>query len=175
MKKIKITKLKKELVKLYGEKYANEGDAESILNVDELLDALDDERNDSILKHTPEEINETKYKLFKSLNLTEEHINDLLNRLNDYRFIENIDELVEGNYIRWINLNELPDFKLKMGAKLLSIKTKDGDNDNNLLSCVKFLGSIASYFNIKFESNLIFQKLSEQELMLLYVINSIKE
>lgn len=175
MKKIKITKLKKELIKLYGEKYENEDEGDNILNVDELLDALDNDKNDSILKHTPAEINETKYNLFKSLNLNEDHIQDLLNRLNDYRFIENIDDLVEGSYIRWINLNELPEFKLKMGAKLLNIKTKEDDEDNNLLSCVKFLGRMTSYFNIKFENNLIFQKLSEQELMLLYVINSMKE
>lgn len=175
MKKIKITKLKKELVKLYGEKYMNDGGSEGRLDVDELLDALGDDKNDSILKHTPQEINDTKYNLFKSLNLTEDNIQDLLNRLNDYRFIENVDDLVEGSYIRWINLNELPEFKLKTGAKLLSIKTKDNEDDNNLLSCVKFLGGITSYFNIKFESNLIFQKLSDQELMLLYVINSINE
>jgi hypothetical protein len=174
MKKIKITKLKKELIKLYGDKYENDGDTNGMLNIDQLLDALDDEKNDSILKHTPQEINDTKYNLFKSLNLTEENISDLLNRLNDYRFIENIDDLIEGSYIRWINLNELPEFKLKTGAKLISIKTKDNEDDNNLLSCVKFIGGITSYFNIKFETNLIFQKMSDQELMLLYVINSIK-
>lgn len=174
MKKIKITKLKKELVKIYGEKY---NDSETgILNIDELLDALDNEKNDSILKYTPEEINETKYKIFKSLNLSENVIDNLLNKLNDYRFIENVDDLVEGSYIRWINLNELDDFKLKNGAKLLSIKTKENDSDDNLLSCLKYLnGGITSFFNIKFETNLIFQKLSDQELMLLYVIKSINE
>lgn len=174
MKKIKITKLKKELVKIYGEKY-NENES-GLLNVDELLDALDNEKNDSILKYTPEEINDTKYKLFKSLNLSEDVIANLLNKLNDYRFIENVDDLVEGSYIRWINLNELDDFKLKNGAKLLNIKTKENNNDDNLLSCLKYLnGGITSFFNLKFETNLIFQKLSDQELMLLYVIKSIKE
>lgn len=172
MKKIKITKLKKELVKMYGEKY-NEDD---MLNVDELLEALDNKNNNSILEHTPEEISNTKYKLFKSLNLPESVIADLLNKLNDYRFIENVDDLVEGSYIRWINLNEIEDFKLKNGAKLLSIKTKENNSDDNLLSCLKYLNrGITSFFNIKFETNLIFQKLSDQELMLLYVINNIKE
>lgn len=172
MKKIKITKLKKELVKMYGEKY----DGDDMLNIDELLDALDNEKNDSILNHTPEEINNTKYKLFKSLNLSKSVIDDLLNKLNDYRFIENVDDLVEGSYIRWINLNELDDFKLKNGAKLLSIKTKENDSDDNLLSCLKYLnGGITSFFNLKFETNLIFQKLSDQELMLLYVIKNINE
>jgi hypothetical protein len=177
MKKIKITKLKKELNKLYGDGYLKDDNANNTLNIDDILSALENNENESIMNYTSNDILYEKNKLFDSLNIEEEFKTELLNKLTEYRFIENPDNLIEGRYIRWINIVNPDNLYLTLGANIKNIKYNENDENDIILTCIKINSTSykgCNFRKIKFDNNLIFQRLTDQELMLLYVIDKIE-
>jgi hypothetical protein len=81
--------------------------------------------------------------------------------LADYRYVDEINGLQDGRYIRWIPLNvETAEIKLTNGAFLVKTALND---DGVILIC---RNTKRQSVVVKFDNVLIFQKLSEQELIL---------
>ncbi len=136
------------------------------LNVDELLHALDNENNTGISGLTSAKIKKEKNDILQKLQLSGEELKDLHLRLKEYHYIDKLNELQEGRYIRWIPLNtETAEIKLTKGAIL--VKTFLNENGVNLVCRNTYRQSVI----IKFDNVLIFQKLSEQEKILINVID----
>jgi sulfite reductase beta subunit-like hemoprotein len=78
-----------------------------------------------------------------------------------------MNELKYGAYIRWIPIEDPDNIHLTKGALFCEMKITD---DGVFLIC-KNLGYSSKHFRISMDSNLIFQKLTDQELILLSALD----
>ena len=131
------------------------------LDVEELLYALDNENNTGVAGLTASKIKNEKNDVLQKLQLSKEELNDFHRRLADYRYVDEINQLQEGRYIRWIPLNiETAEVKLASGAVLVKIFL---NKDGVMLICKN---AIRKSVILKFDNILVFQKLSPQEQIL---------
>lgn len=127
--------------------------------------SLNNDNNESINNLTSELIKERKETILNELPITKKELVNLTKKLKGYRYVEELQELHIGCYIRWIKLkNSEDEIKLTNGALLCDIKIED----NILLVCKNNMNRI---FNVNMSENLIFQKLTDQEKIILYAID----
>ena len=132
-----------------------------------LNNAIEDESNESLLGLTTSKIKEMNLKVINELCLPKEDALDIMRKLNDYKYVDEMDDLKYGTYIRWIKLNNPDDLNLTKGAIFSDIKiTEQGVN----LICKNF-GDSSKRFTIKMDECLIFRKLTNQELVLLSALD----
>ena len=139
------------------------------MDVNKLIDALDNENNEKILNLTTKKIKEMNMKILMELSLSREKLLDITKKLNGYRYVDEIDELKCGTYLKWILLTD-PDpdnLELNKGALFCEIKCKD---DGVFIIC-KNMGFSSRHFQIKMDECLLFQRLTTQELVLLSALD----
>ena len=134
-------------------------------DIDYLTKAINNENNESLLNLTFDKISKKKNIILQELQLSKKKISELETKLEDYRYVEELQELNVGNYIRWINLNNPENLVLSNGAILSEVKIED-----NIILVLKNIVS-KKFFQINMEENLLFQKLSDQEKVILYAID----
>tara|TARA_B000000557_G_C20740017_1_gene428160 strand:- start:619 stop:1056 length:438 start_codon:yes stop_codon:yes gene_type:complete len=126
--------------------------------------ALDNDSNNSIMKLSLDKIKQHKQSILSDMMLSNSLKSNLLNKLKNYRYCSEMSDLSEGNYIRWISLKYPDDIKLTRGAYILDVEIlKDGI----FILCRGVIGNI---FRIKFDECIIFQKITNQEFILLNVL-----
>lgn len=131
----------------------------------ELLNALDNENNKNIINLNSKMIKEDKNEIINELSLAKKEKQNLIMKLSDYIYIDDLDNIKNGSYIRWINLKNPENIKLTMGGLICEIKYLD--NGCHIL-CKNRYNKI---MQIKMEENLIFQKLNYQEKVILSVVD----
>ena len=139
------------------------------MDVNKLINALDNENNEKILNLTSKKIKEMNLKILMELSFSREKLMSIMKKLNGYRYVDEIDELKCGTYLKWILLSEEnPDnLDLNKGAIFCEIKCKD---DGVFIVC-KNMGFSSRHFQIKMDECLLFQKLTTQELILLSALD----
>ena len=75
------------------------------MDVDKLLNALDNENNSRLINMDTTQIENMKRDILKELELNDENYNDYLKKLKEYIYIDELNDLKEGGFIRWIQLN----------------------------------------------------------------------
>ena len=88
--------------------------------------------------------------------------------LTNYRYVDEIDELRYGSYIRWFNISKPKSLKLLNGGFIVDIKNV---NDNIIILCKN---SLNKFFNLKMGESIIFQKNTTQEDLLIKILDHIK-
>jgi hypothetical protein len=83
-------------------------------------------------------------------------------QLKAYRYIETLAEVRYGGYIRWISLKNPEMIKLTNGGIIVNIKIMNEEEVH--LVCRNKMNHL---FQIKLNENIIFQKLNDQEQVLL--------
>jgi hypothetical protein len=137
------------------------------MDVNKLLKALDDETNENLLNFTTEKLMEMNLNILKELQLSKKDTLDLLNKLKHYKYVDEMNDLKYGTYIRWIPIEDPTNIKLTKGAIFCELKITD-----NGVSCIcKNYGFQTKHFQIQMDKNLIFQKLTNQELVLLSALD----
>ena len=135
--------------------------------------AINNENNESLSNLTFDKIERKKKEILSELDFSQEKTNKLLKKLENYRYVEEIPELQIGNYMRWINLNDLEilndleKLKLNNGSILCEIKI-----ENNII--LVFKNYMNKHFQINMDENLLFQKFTDQEIIILYALEHIK-
>ena len=120
---------------------------------------------------TTAKIKEMNLKVINELCLPKEEALGIMRKLNDYKYVDEMDDLKYGTYIRWIKLNDPDDLNLTKGAIFSDIKITDqGVN----LICKNF-GDSSKRFTIKMDECLIFRKLTNQELVLLSALDHLSK
>jgi|TARA_B110000858_G_scaffold162905_1_gene188216 hypothetical protein len=137
------------------------------LDISSLLKALDNDNNENIMDLDLDKIEKMKHNILSELDLTDDKYNSIIKSLSEYKYIDEIPDLDYGHYIRWISLKNPANIKLTNGGILCDIKV----NDQVSLLCKNKLNH---FFQIKLDECLVFQKLSEQEKIILNVINYLK-
>ena len=137
------------------------------MDVQKLLKALDDDSNETLLDFTTQKLREMTLKILSELDLPKNETLDLLNKLKDYKYVDEMDDLKYGAYLRWIPLEDPTNITLTKGAMFCEIKI----TDNGVFCVCKNMGFPPRHFQIAMDKNLIFQKLTNQELVLLSALD----
>jgi hypothetical protein len=135
--------------------------------LNKVLHAVNNDRNESILKLNTSLIKQRKNDILQQLHLNKSCMKTYHKKLKKYRYCNDIRELRPGSYIRWIPLRNPDTLYLKPGAILCSV---NGYKNRIYMNCKTFGNTIIT---LKFDDNVIFQKLSAQELILLKVMDHI--
>ncbi len=141
------------------------------MNIEEILHSLDNDKNLSISKLTYDKINNMKYNILQRLGMNDDELESMLLKLADYRYVEELPDIQHGAFIRYIPLTHS-----KNGHKEGEIVLKNG----GFICEAKIVGSgihllcrihFRKIFQLKLDEVLIFQKLSNQEEIILSVFD----
>ena len=133
----------------------------------EILDAaIENSKNNSIIKLNSYKIAKFKENILVELDLSEAERDVFLEKLINYRLVDEIPDLELGNYVRWISVKEgVDEIKLTNGGCILSIEIEETGVH---IKCKNYMNRI---FQIRLHENIVFQKLTKDEEMLLKVLD----
>jgi hypothetical protein len=135
------------------------------MDTNKLLKALDDESNENLLNFTTKKLKEMILNILKELHLSRKETLDMMGKLKNYKYVDEMNDLKYGTYIRWITISDPEDIDLKKGAIFCEMKITD---DGVFLVCKGFGNR---HFQIKMDENLVFQRLTDQEQVLLSALD----
>ena len=141
------------------------------MDVNKLLKALDDDSNEQLLNFTSAKIKEMNLKILKELQLSKKETLDMYNKLKNYKYIDEMNDLKYGTYLRWVPIEDPNNIHLTKGAIFCEMKIKD---DGVFCLCKNF-GFSSKHFQISIDKNLIFQKLTNEELVLLSALDHLSK
>ena len=136
-----------------------------------LLKALEDDTNEALMNFTTKQLREMILKILKELQLPRNETIELMKNLKDYKYVDEMKDLKYGTYLRWIPIDDPENIHLTKGALFCEMKVKE---DGVYITCKNY-GYNRKYFQIKLDENLIFQKLTEQELVLLSALDHLSK
>jgi len=137
----------------------------SELDVEQLLQALDNDENESMIDLTTLKIKSIKNDMLQKLQLPKKTLKNYHKKLKDYRYVGELHEIRYGAYIRWINLKNIDNIRLTNGGIICDIQV------TNTGLWIKCKNNMNRFFQLKLDECLIFQKLSDQERILLKALD----
>ena len=141
------------------------------MDVNKLLKALDDETNENLFNFTTKKILEMNLQVLKELQLDRNETLIILKKLKEYKYVDEMNDLKYGTYLRWIPINDPENIHLTKGAVFCELKI----TDNGVFIVCKNFGYSTKHFQIKMDECLIFQKLTQQELVLLNALDHLSK
>jgi hypothetical protein len=139
------------------------------IDINNLLTALDNEKNDSIMNLTTAKIQEMNFGILKELHLDREILIDYFKKLKGYKYVDEINDLKHGGFIRWIPLTDPTHLPLNQCGIICDIIITD---DGVYIVCKNFMHR---HYRFKMDECLIFQKLSAQEMVILSALDHLTE
>jgi sulfite reductase beta subunit-like hemoprotein len=141
------------------------------MDVNKLLKALDDDSNETLLNFTTDKIKEMNLNIIKELQLPRKDTLEIMNKLRDYKYVDEMNELKYGAYIRWIPIEDPTNIHLTKGALFCEMKI----TDDGVFCVCKNYGYSQRHFQLSMDKNLIFQRLTDQELVLLSALDHLSK
>ena len=129
-------------------------------DIEMLQSALDNDKNDSISKLTYSQIKRDKNDILQSMQFKSDELKSLHQRLNGYRYIENGEDACVGSYVRWISLKTPDNLVLTNGAHVCGVSI-------TRIRCKTTHGNRCRFFVLNTDENVLFQKLTDQERIIL--------
>ena len=139
------------------------------LNVNKLMGALENETNSSIMNMTSAKIKDIKNNMLQRLQLDRTTLKTFHKKLKDYRYCSDMNDLQYGFYIRWISIKNHDNLKLTTGGIIIDI-----DIINDCVQ-IRVKNNMNRVFQIKLDENMIFQKISPQEYVILGVLDYLEK
>jgi hypothetical protein len=139
----------------------------SELNIEKLLSALEVDDNAELMKLDFKKIELEKEDILDNLELPKKQQKDILKKLKHYRYIDELPGMKYGSYVRWITLKNPENLKLTNGGIVCEMKV----GDKGIVIVCK--NNFNRFFQLNMTETLIFQKLTEQELVLLSALEYI--
>ena len=130
-----------------------------------LLKALENENNENVFNYTTEHIFEINKKILAELLLSRETMIQYLKILTHYIYVDEINNLKYGSYLKWISLKTPDNLQLTHGAFFCNIKITD---NGVYIVCKNYANR---HFQIKMDECLLFQKLTDQEKVILHALD----
>lgn len=134
----------------------------------ELTKALENTKNEYLLKYTLKKITEIKLVVINELPIIQKNKTILKKKLKDYKYVVDLEELKEGSFIRWISLKN-EKYYLTNGGFIIEVNF----TENGILLLIKGINN--SLFKITFDQCIIFQKLNKQENILLLTLDYLEK
>lgn len=133
------------------------------ITIDEIIQELDEK---NLLYLTSGKIKELKNHVLQKLYLSREEILHYHKVLKDYRHVDEVDEIKIGGYIRWFNLNKIDNLKLTNGGFVVDMSNWKEDV---LILCKNAQNN--KRFSLLLSQCFLFQKISDQEKILIKIID----
>jgi hypothetical protein len=130
--------------------------------LDEIIKELDEK---NLLYLTSSKIKELKNNILQKLMLSRDELLKYHKTLKEYRYVDEVDEIKIGSYIRWFNLKQIKEIKLTNGGIIIDIKN---GKEDILIVCKNNMNRI---FTLQLSQCFIFQKMNEQEKILIKIID----
>ena len=140
-----------------------------MLNVNNLMYALDNDNNESIMNLTTRKIMEMNLNIIKELHLDKVTTLSYLKKLQGYRYVDEITDLKHGSFVKWIPLKDPSNLPLNCSGIICEIKITD---DGVMIVCKNFMHR---HYTFKMDECLIFQKLTAQELVILSALDHLEK
>lgn len=134
------------------------------LDIDTLVNAIDNDNNEGLMNLNFKKVKKIKNDILQKLGLDRETLLKYHKSLKQYRYIDEISDIKIGGYVRWIPLSNPNNIKLTTGGLVCDVKI---NNDVNIL-CRNRYNKI---FEFKMASSLVFQKLTDEEKILLSALD----
>ena len=138
------------------------------MDVNKLVYALDNDNNESIMNLTTKKIKEMNLHILKELHLDKQTTFTYLKKLDGYRYVDEINDVKHGAFIRWIPISDPTYLPLHNACIICEIKITD---DGIFIVCKNFMHR---YYTFKMDECLIFQKLTSQEQVILSALNHLE-
>ena len=135
------------------------------IDMDELLRATENDKNDYLNDKTLDDILEENIQAIKRLKLQKNETIELSNKLVGYRYVENVFDIHKGKHIRWVRTGR----PITNGAIVADVKFLD--NGTHIV-CTTAMGRV---FQIKFNECTVFQKLSVGEQLILMAYEHVRK
>jgi len=132
------------------------------LDMASLEKALDNENNAVVSTLTTRKIGAEKMRQLMQLGFNTAVLADYAYKLRDYRYVDDLNGLTHGAYIRWIDLKNPERLSLARGAIICDIKI--GQNGVQLLCKTH---PSPAMFHVIMDEAVIFQRMSQQERVIL--------
>jgi hypothetical protein len=141
----------------------------SKLNEEYLIKSLDNENNSGIENLSTMKIKTIKNDCLQQLQLPRDKLKELHAKLKEYRFVDDLTNIQYGRYIRWINLKNPENLYLTTGGVIIDIQLLE---DGIYVLCKNFRNK---RMKIKIDECFIFQKLTDQEKMILSALDYLEK
>lgn len=135
------------------------------LDMNKLTKALDNVNNDNIMNLTTRKLMELNLKILKELMLDNETLINYLRKLKGYKYVDEIGDLKQGAFIKWIRITDPNNLVLNQCGLICDIKITD---DDVIIICKNFMHR---HYTFKMDEVLIFQKLSDQEMVIISALD----
>lgn len=154
----------------------------STMNIQELLNSIENEKNDYLENKTMDDITKQIFEEISEFDLSLEETQNICNRLIGYRHVDEIRELHKGKHIRWIRIGNNNNNKQSESLND-KISKKPLLTNGGILVNIKFLdngvhiickNSQNRFIQYKFDDSITFQKLSVEEQLLLMAYENIE-
>ena len=139
------------------------------MDVNKLLCALENDDNESIMNLTTKKIMEMNLNILKELQLDKTLTLDYLKKLKGYKYIDEINELKYGSFVRWIPISDPNYLPLHHCGIICEIKIID---DGVLITSKNFMHR---HYTFKLDECLIFQKLTSQEQIIINALDHLEK
>ena len=138
------------------------------MDVNNLMYALDNNSNEGIMNLTTQKIMEMNLTILKELHLEKSITLNYLKKLKGYKYIDEINELKYGSFIKWIPIIDPNYLPLHFCGIICDIKI----TDNGVFIVAK--NFMHRHYSFKMDECLIFQKLTSQELVILSALDHLE-
>jgi hypothetical protein len=138
------------------------------MDVNKLLNALDNENNESIMNLTTKKILEMNLKILKELHLDRETTLNYLKKLKGYKYVDELNDLKYGSFIKWIPITDPNYLPLHSCGIICEIKIVD---TGVLITSKNFMHR---HYTFKMDECLIFQKLTTQEQIIINALDHLE-
>ena len=139
------------------------------VDVNKLMYALDNENNENIMNLTTQKILEMNLNILKELHLDKQTTLNYLKKLKEYRYIDEINDLKHGAFIKWIPITDPSYLPLHHCGMICEIKITD---NGVFITCKNFMHR---HYTFKMDECLIFQKLTSQEKVIIYALDHLEQ
>ena len=139
------------------------------MDIQKLLHALDNDNNEAIVDLNYEKIAKDKNDMLQQLKLPRNELTYLHKQLKSYRLVNDMNDLRFGSYVRWISLKNPSEIKLTNGGIVCDMKVINEDLH------IKCKNKMNRLFQIKISEVILFQKLSEQEQIILKALKQLQD
>ena len=121
--------------------------------------------NGGTLKFLYKAIQEMNLKVLKELNMSKGETLDMIKKLKEYKYVDEINDLKYGSFIRWIPLTDPTNMVFHHAGMICEVKFTDSDT---IITCKNFMHR---HYTIKLDECLIFQKFTNDEKILIEMID----
>ena len=137
--------------------------------IDKVMKSLENEDNEGIMQWTNAKIRDQTNNILQKLQLDRENLREFNSKLKGYRYVDELVDIQFGRFLRWIPLSDPERIRLTNGARVCDIKIL---NEGVHIVCKN---NVSRFMQLKLDENLVFQKLTEQEKIILKTLDYLKD